>query len=277
MLSLFRTKVKHSVKSDRFDGLLISLARSRALLILWLALTAGAALAQSTQVGHVAGRLADPSGGPVVGATVVIEGERLFSARDTVTDGEGQFAFRNLPVGVYVVTAVMDGFQTLKKEGVKVSLGFTSEYRWTMALSGIETTLVVTSEQPLIDATSPAIGKNFTSEELSKTPVSKDPWGVINMVAGVNLSRIDGSGNQAGTQARFAGPGVNQFQNAYFIDGVNITDTAATGASSQYFNPNRFAEIQVATGAHDPSIQTAGVVLNMVSRSGSNQSVSSGS
>jgi hypothetical protein len=90
------------------------------------------------------------------------------------------------------------------------------------------------------------------------------------MVPGVNMSRTDVGGNGAGTQARFAAPGVDEFQNSYYIDGVNTTDTAATGASSQYYNFDRFEEVQVSTGGHDPSIQTAGVVMNMVSRSGSN-------
>ncbi len=271
MLSHVSVAVKQNVNIRSIISVAKFLTSSRLLVIVWFLLaTTLAVLAQSTQVGHLSGKLADPAGEPLPGATVIIEGERLFNPRSVVSDDEGKFAFRHLPVGSYTVTAILEGFQTLKAKDVRISLGFTSEFHWRLALKDIQDQIVVTAETPLIDASSANIGKNFKVEELEKTSVSKDPWGVINMVPGVNLSRNDVGGNQAGTQARFAGPGVNQFQNAYYIDGVNITDTAATGASSQYFDFSRFEEWQISTGAHDPSVQSAGVILNMVSRSGSN-------
>src|SRR5437870_12696688 len=54
------------------------------------------------------------------------------------------------------------------------------------------------------------------------------------------------------------------------MDGVTITDMAATGASPIYFDFDSFEELQVTTGGSDPRIFTPGVQLNMVTKRGTN-------
>ena len=225
---------------------------------------------QSTQTGNLSGDISDNDGGPLPGVVLTLTGDRLFSDKTTVTNEKGHFSFRHLPAGTYTVTATMAGFANFSHKDVRVALGSHAKFNWKMQPESLSESIIVTSAEPLVDTSSAETGRNFVAEELKKQPVGRDPWSVLNMVPGVNMSRVDVGGNNAGTQARFAAPGVDEFQNSYFIDGVNTTDTAATGASSQYYNFDRFEEVQVSTGGHDPSIQTAGVVMNMVSRSGSN-------
>ncbi len=53
------------------------------------------------------------------------------------------------------------------------------------------------------------------------------------------------------------------------VDGGNVTDMAAS-ASSLYFDFDAFEEIQVQTGGSDASVQSSGVSVNLVTRSGGN-------
>jgi hypothetical protein len=54
------------------------------------------------------------------------------------------------------------------------------------------------------------------------------------------------------------------------IEGASTTDMAATGASAVYYDFDSFSEIQVTTGGSDASVQTGGLNINMISKSGSN-------
>jgi len=239
---------------------------------LWIILVLGLTLwGQSTQTGSISGTLTDDKGVELPGATVTLSGERIFADRTAVSNVNGSFHFRNVPVGAYELTVNMPGFNTVK-EKLTAALGVNVRLQYQLVpQQSLSETITVVATEPLIDTTSVQQGENFTADEMKELPTSRDPWAIINTVAGINMSQTNVGGSKAGTQARFAAPGVNQYQNAYYIDGVNTTDTAATGASSQYYNFDRFQEMQVSTGGHDPSIQAGGVIVNLVSRSGSNK------
>ena len=79
----------------------------------WLLLVAVATGAAQITTGTIAGRVADAQGLALPGATVTItspaQGTRLASV---TTDAEGLYVVPSLPAGVYVVEAVMPGFQS---------------------------------------------------------------------------------------------------------------------------------------------------------------------
>ena len=54
------------------------------------------------------------------------------------------------------------------------------------------------------------------------------------------------------------------------MDGIAITDMAATGSTPTYYDFDMFQEMQVSTGGADITSPTPGVQLNMVLKSGSN-------
>ena len=54
------------------------------------------------------------------------------------------------------------------------------------------------------------------------------------------------------------------------IDGINSTDPVSLGATPQYYDFDAFEEVQIASGGNDASIQTSGVVMNIVSKRAGN-------
>ena len=56
---------------------------------------------------------------------------------------------------------------------------------------------------------------------------------------------------------------------AQYLNGINVGDPAAIGAAGFYYDFDAFEDIQVSTGAHDITVPTSGVFLNMVTKSGS--------
>ena len=88
---------------------------------------------------------------------------------------------------------------------------------------------------------------------------------------GLVISRPDVGGTSGGLQGTFSARGTASAQNTSFLNGVNVGDPAAIGAAGFYYDFDAFDDIQVSTGAHDITVPTSGVFLNMVTKTGGNR------
>ena len=80
-------------------------------LVLSCLVAAPAARAQETvNTASVSGRVTDPQGAVVPGATVTAREIDTNVARETTTDADGRFRFPYLKVGRYEITVALDGF-----------------------------------------------------------------------------------------------------------------------------------------------------------------------
>ncbi|MBI4475965.1 MAG: hypothetical protein HY654_02260, partial [Acidobacteria bacterium] len=96
------------------------------------------------------------------------------------------------------------------------------------------------------------------------------------MTPGVVMTGINVGGNRSGQQLGYAAHGGGQGNSMWNLDGAQTTDMAATGASAVYYDFDSFEEIQITTGGSDASIQTGGVNINLITKSGSNRFKGSG-
>src|SRR5262249_49141080 len=87
-------------------------------------------------------------------------------------------------------------------------------------------------------------------------------------VPGLVMSRPDVGGTSGGLQGTYTARGTTSGQNSQYLNGVNVGDPAAIGAAGFYYDYDAFDEIQVSVGAHDITVPTSGVFLNMVTKSG---------
>ena len=120
-----------------------------------LLFSAASATAQIT-TGTVLGTVKDSTGGVVPGATVVLISEsRGTKSVPSVTNATGDYVFPNVTADTYTVEVTMDGFRTVKRPGIKASGGDrVTVPALTLEPGGAEETVNVTSEAPLIQASS---------------------------------------------------------------------------------------------------------------------------
>ena len=85
------------------------------------------------------------------------------------------------------------------------------------------------------------------------------------------MDRANVGGNQSGQQSGYISRGSSTGNNKWSIDGVDITDMAATGASPIYYDFDMLEEMQVTTGGADVTQQTGGVGINLVTKSGTDR------
>lgn len=238
------------------------------LVALLCAATVGVASAQ-VQNGVIAGTVKDQQGGALPGTTVTLEGNG--PSRVFVTESDGQYRFLAVPPGTYRVTASLPGFQALVREGVVVAVGQNVSLPLILGVAAVAESVVVTGQSPVVDATAMGTATNFTQDELSRVPNSRDPWALLRTVPGVTVDRVNIAGNETGQQAAFVSKGGRQGDAVWTMDGVPITDMATAGASPTYFDYDAFEEIQISTGGNDIKQATGGVGLNFVVKRGTNQ------
>jgi hypothetical protein len=233
-----------------------------------LLLLAMPALAQ-LQSGNLFGTVKSPTGETLPGVTVTLTGGGAPQVQ--VTDAQGRFRFPGLAPGSnYAVKAELQGFSPLESSGITVNVGRNTDIELTLSAQ-VEDVINVVAESPLLDTRRISTGTTVTNADLERIPTSRDPWAVLQSTPGVLTDRINVGGNESGQQAQYVGPGSGGDQAVWAVDGVVITDMAALGSSPGYYDFDAFEEMQVTTGGSDASIATGGVVLNMVTKRGTNE------
>jgi Carboxypeptidase regulatory-like domain/TonB-dependent Receptor Plug Domain len=234
-----------------------------------LMLMSGITAFAQIQSGAIGGSVRDEQGGLLPGVTVTAQG--VDATQTFVTDANGEFRFLNLAPGPYKITATLPGFTTMVREDVIVAVGRSVELPLTLKVAAVAETITVTGESPVIDAKSTGTATNFTADELTKIPTSRDPFALMRSVPGVLVDRVNIGGNETGQQSNFQSKGTRPQDAVWTMDGIVITDMAATGAAPTYFNYDNFEEIQVSTAGQDIKQPTGGMGLNFVVKRGTNQ------
>jgi len=227
---------------------------------------AGPAYAQA--IGQIHGKATDNTGAIMPGVTVTVAGTGLQRPLSAVTTQSGTYSFPNVPIGTYSVTFELSGFKKVTREGVILTTGFDATIDMQMVLGKVEEAVTVVSESPWVDTKKTTTGGDFTVDQMLKVPTARDPWQVINMAPSIVLSGVNVGGSASGQQlgvAAFGQSGSVQWN----LEGGNITDMASN-SSPMYFNFDSFQEIQVVTSGGDVSVQSAGVFINLITKSGSN-------
>ena len=239
--------------------------------VLAACLLASAAFAQgggASTTGSINGRVSDSSGGVLPGVTVTVTSSSMMGVQSSVTDSGGNYRFPALPPGTYTVTFELPGFNTLKRENIQISMGFTAAVNVELAVASLTETVTVTGDSPVIDTASTRVQQNFKLEALQEIPNARDLWSLLAVTPGVGMGRIDVGGNRAGTQTGYTAYGYSG-QNRVLVEGINTTEgTAAAGLYTDY---GSFEEVFLGTIAQGAEMPTPGVQTQMLGKSGGNK------
>jgi hypothetical protein len=235
---------------------------------LLLLLSALPTSAQTLFQGRIDVTVHDAQGSVVPGVTVQIAGP---AAASQVTDERGEAHFLNLPPGTYIVDSSLQGFQPYRNERVTVASGSGTPLRIVMQVSGVNEAVQVIASEPIVDPARQTVTTNVGYEELQQIPSSRDPWVVLQTVPGIIVDRVNVGGAESGQQSNYIAKGAVGSDNTWNIDGIPITDLAATGSSPTYYAFDMFQEMSVTTGGASATNPTAGAQLNMQFKGGADR------
>jgi hypothetical protein len=241
--------------------------RVRAMVLVFAALFAvsGVASAQQ-QTGEIFGKVTDSSGAVLPGVTVTLSAPHLLQPLTAVTSDTGTYQFPRLPIGTYEVKFELTGFKTVVNQEIYVTVGFSAQVNGVLGISTVQETITVTGESPVVDTRNTGTKQTFTNDLLQTIPSARDPWVILQQTAGIAMDRENIGGNMSGQQSNYMSRGGSTFNNKWSLDGVDITDMAATGASPAYYDFDAFEEMTINTGGVDVTQQTGGVGINLVTK-----------
>jgi len=250
--------------------------RVRIFAIALVALLAATAAASAQQTGEIFGKVTDQSGAVLPGVTVTITSPILIQPLTAITSDTGTYQFPRLDIGTYAVRFELAGFKTIVREDIFVTVGFRAPVNAEMNVSTVQETVTVTGQSPIVDTRETGTKQTFTNDLLQSIPSARDPWVILQQTAGIAMDRENIGGNMSGQQSNYVSRGGNPTNNKWSLDGVDITDMAATGASPYYYDFDVFEEMTINTGGVDVTSQTGGVGINLVTKSGTDHFKGSG-
>ena len=231
------------------------------------------AMSASAQQGttELRGRVIDPQGAVLPGVTVVVRNQETGMFRETVAGPDGTFIASGLVPGTYQLNAELQGFKKFERKDLRLEVGKTSSIDVQMTVGGVEETVTVTTESPLVDVTSKEIGGNITSETLVKLPsVNGNFVGFVGLLPGI----VPSISTESFGSDSISVNGQDPRNNIYMLDGGNNNDDViGQRAGTQARTPiEAIQEFQVITGQYDAQYgRTSGAIINAVTKSGTNQ------
>jgi hypothetical protein len=222
----------------------------------------------ASSTGTIQGRVTDAQGAVLPGVTITAISPALLGQQSSVTSETGNYRFPAVPPGTYTLTYELPGFNTVKREGIQITLGFTANINVELALATLQETVTVTGESPVIDTSSTRVQQNFKLEQLESIPNGRDMWALLAVTPAVQMGRIDVGGNRAGTQTGYTAYGLSG-QVRVLIEGINTTE--GTGGAGFYFDYASLEEAFLGTSGQGAEMPNPGVQSQFIAKSGGNQ------
>jgi len=234
-----------------------------------LGLAAPAAAQQGTA--DLRGRVLDQQQGALPGVTLVIRHQESGLFRETTSGPDGTFHLSAMTPGVYEITGELTGFKRYQRRDVRLEVGRTTTIEVPMDVGGLEESVTVTAEAPLVDTTSKEIGGHISAQEFVDTPsFNRNFAGYLGMLPGV-VATISPTTFGADSIS-VAGQNVRNVN--YTMDGSNNNDTfnGGNGGAQARVPVEAVQEFQLLTSQFDAEYGLAsGGIVNSVSKSGTNQ------
>jgi hypothetical protein len=242
-----------------------------AVLVVALLSSAHHLLAQ-TRTGTITGTVTDESGAILPGVTVTLTSEALIAGTSvTTTDPAGAYRFVALLPGSYDVKFELAGFTSTTRAAIRVESAFVATVNVVMGVGGVQEAVVVSGASPIVDITSNVVSTRIDRDHLDHIPSGRDIWVVAEQVPGVVQDRYNIGGTESAQQSSGAIHGASGQQEFQFDGLTNNWPGGTGGAVMVYFDYDSFEEVQVVTNGAPAEVGTAGLYMNMVTKSGGNE------
>lgn len=219
----------------------------------------------------IAGSVRDTSGAVLPGVTVEASSPALIEkVRTGVTDSNGRYRIEALQPGTYSVAFSVAGFATVKREGLTVSGSGVITVDAELKVGGLQETITVTGESPIVDVTSTKREITFDNETMRNLPSVRSYSYLLTTVPGLQTNV-----NNVSTGPVFAifpihgGRGV---ESRLTVEGLNVSNPPGGNQPPNYTaDIGNAAEVTMTTSGGLGESETAGLTINIVPKQGGNQ------
>ena len=225
------------------------------------------------QTSGIAGVVKDTSGAVMPGVTVEATSPALIErVRTVTTDSQGQYKILDLRPGTYMVSFILPGFSTLKREGIELPATFTATVNADLRVGALEETVTVTGASPVVDTQNVIRRQVVSKDTIDAMPTSKN-WSTIGvMTIGVSSNQNDVGGSAGEHQNQLKAHGGSFNDRLVQLDGLMNANMACnyacTGLST---NDASTQELSYEFGAISAEVAGGGVRVNIIPKDGGNR------
>jgi hypothetical protein len=250
--------------------------------ILAFVVLAAASLAAQTFRGTILGTVTDTSGAVVSGAKITVKNENTGLERSTQTSADGSYSVPELPLGTYSLSISQAGFQTFVTSKVVVDVATERRVDAQLKTGKVSEVVEVSGEElSQLNTTSSELGGTLTTQTIENLPVNgRDYTKLIYLNPGVSGSP-DQISDSPGSFGTFSMNGSRGRANNFLLDGTDMNDgfrnDPAINEAGVFGDPatilpiDAVAELRVLSNYEAEYGRNSGAVVNIVTKSGTNQ------
>jgi len=238
--------------------------------LLAVVLLAARARAQES-TGTILGMVTDESGAALAGVAVEVVDELRGLRRNATTGADGGYVVPVLPVGRYRLEAQARGFQRFVRREIPLAVNQKARIDIVLQVGSFEQTVTVEAGAPLVQTASTTLGVVVEEQQVLELPLNGRNFtqlGVLLPGTAPAPERIAGGLNR---NTAYTVSGQRTQSNNFLLDGASNNDLLTNGVVALP-PPDAIQEFKILTHNYSPEYgRNSGSVVNVVTRSGSNQ------
>jgi hypothetical protein len=240
----------------------------RAILLVVCALgSALPAMAQGAGSAVIFGTITDAQGGVLPGATLTLRNTETGTTRTTVSETDGTYRLAGLLPGRYELMAELSGFADAEVKDLTLTIGLEFRRNLTMALQGVQETLTVTGEAPVVETTQSEVAATVTQEQIDSLPfVNRQPIALALLLPGTSMDQT----SVRRSQANIGAGGSANTMSIYHVDGgMNMSNNS--GQQHLEVPQSAIREFKVNVSQSSAEFGAVGGVVLTATKSGTNR------
>ena len=233
--------------------------------------------AQVNASGTISGQVTDPTGAAVPNGQVKVTEQQTGVSVTRSTSNDGFYTVPFLKPGLYSIEVTVQGFATQVRKDIVLQINQVVQQDFKLQVGGVQQEVTVTGGAPLLNTESTEVGNVIGQRTIQQLPLNGRNFSQLALlVPGTTMGpvggiRQSGGGNEtARAGAEVTTSGARGTFNLFTIDGLDDRDQVV-GTIKVFPNLEGIGEFKVEVGNPDAEYATGGAVVNVITRSGSNE------
>src|SRR6516225_10862422 len=230
--------------------------------------------------GTISGTVKDNSDAVIPEARVVVRNIQTQVSRTVAVNSQGLYSTPNLIPGEYSVSASAQGFKTVVRSGITLTVGGQLNIDLELPVGDVAESVTVTGDVPDVETATSSLDYTLNSRTVRELPLNGRDWTSLALLQ-PGVGTVDQSALAVSNQRANRGLGMQMSiggnrpqQNNYRLDGVTINDYSNGGPGSilgAVLGVEAVQEFSVVTNNAPANFgRTGGGVINAVTRPGTN-------
>ena len=224
--------------------------------------------------GTIRGVVTDPSGAVLANIPVVITNTETGQERTVTTNTQGEYIAPEIAVGTYSVTVKAPNFKESVSKNVDLHTSSTQTLNIQLQVGSTSEQVTVAASEVQVQTDNAALGEVVTGEQVRELPLNGRSFVQLTQlqpgVSAANNFSANNKGLLAGVD--FSVNGNATTNNLFLVDGANNNDVGSNRTILIYPSIEAISEFKMLRNSYGPEYgQASGAVINIVTRSGSNQ------